>query len=302
MTVREATQLDFEAVYKLLARLNNTSLSKTDWKKITEVNFNAAHNHYGYVLEVDNKLLGFIGTIFSERLVNGEVKKFCNTHSWIVDPSVKMGGMALLLKVLRLKDHVITNFTASEGPFKIFKSLKFNEVAYKNYKILPVQGAKGLVKFEIEKVTDKNAVKLLSPQDLKLYNDHRDFKNAQFLYLKADNLDCFIISKKRSYVPNVFNKVSVLKKSIQNRLTLAEIHYISNPDVFFKSYSNTSNALKICRKLGWSIGILIADRFIPEDSTVKKKYYPRKRPYVYRHAENDELIDTLYSEFFILNF
>ncbi|WP_179004954.1 hypothetical protein [Winogradskyella forsetii] len=302
MTVREATQLDFEAIYKLLASLNSTTLSKSDWKKITEVNFNTTNNHYGYVLEINDSLLGFIGTIFSERIVNGETLRFCNFHSWIVDPAAKTGGMALLLKVLKLKDHVITNFTASEGPYKIFQGLKFKEVAYKNYKLFPLQNTEVLSKFKVLQINDNNSEKLLSHNEIKLYNDHKNFKNTQFLYLKHGDLGSFVISKKRSYIPKVFNKAPILKKGLKTRLSLAEIHYISRPELFFLGFSKTGIALKICRKLGWSLGVIVADRYIPEINTLKKKYYPSKRPYVYRHAVNDHIIDTLYSEFFILNF
>ncbi|NRD20811.1 hypothetical protein HNV08_12210 [Winogradskyella eckloniae] len=302
MTVREATQLDFEGIYGLLARLNSTSFSKSDWQKIVSVNFNAEHTHYGYVLEVENKILGFIGTIFTERIINGEMHRFCNFHSWIVDPSVKTGGMALLLKVLKLKDHVVTNFTASEVPYKIFKSLKFREIEYKNYKLLPLQSHKSRSKIKIYNINDQNAGQLLGQEELKLYNDHKIFENTQFLYLKQDDLYSFVICKKRSYVPNVFNKISILKSALKDILALSEIHYISHPEVFFNGFSNTGNAVNICRKLGWSMGVLVADRYIPKNCVVKKKYYPSKRPYVYRYADNDELIDTLYSEFFILNF
>ena len=302
MKVREATPLDFDNIHKLLSRLNNTTLSKTDWKKITQVNFDVTNNHYGYVLEVDTQLLGFIGTVFSQRSIKGEELKFCNFHSWIVDPVAKMGGMALLLKVLKQKEYIITNFTASEAPYKIFKSLKFNEVKYKNYKLFPLQSLKSSAKVKIQKIKDVNAANLLDTNELKLYDDHKNFENTQFLYIKAENDSTFVVCKKRLYIPGIFNRVSFLKKILKNKLVLSEIHYISNPELFFNAFSQTSTAIKICRKLGGTMGLLVADRYMPEFTSLKKKYYPSKRPYMYRNTESDSLIDTLYSEFFILNF
>lgn len=299
--VREATQLDFEGVYKLLKRLNDTSLSKSDWEKITMVDFKADDNHYGYVIEHDGELLGFLGTIFSKRQLNGQEMNFCNFHSWIVDPTAKTGGMALLLKVLKLKGYILTNFTASKGPYKIFKSLKFKEIAYKNYKLLPLQSAKSVVKSDIQKVTIENAEKLLDQNQLQLYNDHIHFENAQFLTITNNDSRSFVISKRRTYVPKGFNKIPVLQGVLKRNLFLGEIHYISNPEVYFNAFSSTSNAIKICRILG-VLGIIVADRYLPETVTLKKKLYPNNRPYFYKHADEDQLIDTLYSEFFVLNF
>jgi hypothetical protein len=301
MKIREATHLDFDAIYKLLKRLNDSSLSKSDWEKITRVDFNTLHKHYGYVLEDDTELLGFLGTVFSERSLNGKHVKFCNIHSWIVDPKARTGGMTLLLKVLKLKDYVITNFTASDGPYKIFKSLKFKEIEYKNYKLFPIQSIGKASKVHVHRINDKNAEVLLDEYEFALYADHKRFNNVQFLYLDIGGATSFVITKRKFYVPRVFHKIPLLKKFFENNICLAEIQYLRNPKVFFLSFLQTKTAVKICSKLG-SIGIIVANRYLPVSSLLKKKHYPSKRPYMYRHAEDDDLIDTLYSELFILNF
>jgi len=301
LKVREATAVDFDDIYKLLKRLNDTSLSRSDWQRITKVDFDTKENHYGYVLESDTELLGFLGTIFSQRQVGGQELNFCNIHSWIVDPKAKTGGMALLLKVLRLKTHIITNFTASEGPYKIFKSLKFKEVEYKNYKLLPLQSNKAMAKVTVQNVTDDNAEKLLDQQEQKLYKAHRHFDNVQFLCVSNQESRSFVITKRKVYVPGAINKIPILKSYLRRKMFLAEIHYISNPDVFIAGFSNTRTAIHICKALG-SLGIIMANRYLPVAHTLTKKLYPSKRPYFYRHADNDHLIDTLYSELFVLNF
>ena len=301
MKVREATLLDFDDIYKLLKRLNDTSFSKRDWQKITTVDFNTRLKHYGYVLEDNAQILGFIGTIFSSRKHQGKTLNYCNIHSWIVDPKAKTAGMILLLKVLKLKNHVITNFTASEGPYKIFKSLKFNQVNYKNYKLLPFQSFKSKSKICLNKINDKNAQLLLDIDELILYKNHKQFENVQFLHLKMQDKSAFVITKRKCYTPGLLNKVTLFKKLLSNKLALAEIHYISNSDLFLLGFSNTRTALKICRYLG-TAGVIIANRYLPKSIRLRKKLYPSKRPYVYRHAEDDDIVDTLYSELFVLNF
>ncbi len=301
MKVREAKKSDFDKVHILLKRLNDSTFSKCDWAKITRIDFNAKNKYYGYVLEDGMEILGFIGTIFSKRSFNGDVINYCNIHSWIIDPKVKLGGLTLLLKVLKLEDHVITNFTASEEPYKIFKSLKFKEVDFKNYKLLPLQTLKMLLNIKIQSINDKNAEKLLQLDQLLLYNDHKRFENVQFLYLNNGGEASFIITKREAYNPKVLLRIPFLRKFLTDKLFLAEIHYISNPKVFFQVFSTTRVALKICRRLG-AVGLLVSDRYLSKNYSLKKHYYPRKRPYLFKYAEKDYLVDTLYSELFILNF
>ena len=245
LKVREAIQSDFDGVFKLLKRLNDTSLSKNDWKKITLIDFNSEASHYGYVLEGDGELLGFLGTIFYKRQFNAKEVNFCNIHSWIVDPKAKTGGMALLLRVLKLKDHVITNFTASEGPYKIFQSLKFKEVSFKNFKLFPLQSATSHSKFTVRKITNTNAEKLLDQNELQLYKDHRGFENVQFLTVSNNETTSFVISKKKPYNPRILQRIPFAKNLLKNKLFLGQIHYISYPEVLFTGFSNTLTAIKI---------------------------------------------------------
>lgn len=302
MKVREALPSDFEDIYRLLKRLNSTSLSKFDWQKLTQVEFSAAYSHYGYVLEDENCIVGFLGTIFSQREIAGDNVNFCNIHSWIVAPEAKGGGINLLMKSLRLKDHVITNFTASEVPYKVFQSLKFKEIEYRNYKLLPFQSLNFSSRVSVCKITSQNAKSVLKEDNLKLFNDHKHFNNVQFLELRSGNETAFVISKKKTYTPAPLLKFGILKKFVKNKLFLGELHYISNSGLFFKCFSSTRSALQICKELG-VIGILSADTFIPKDVSIKKSYYPRKRPFMYRHSSiTGEMVDTLYSEFFVLNF
>jgi hypothetical protein len=301
--VREAREEDFDSIYSLLKELNSTTLCKNDWKKITQSYFPAPKETYGYVLvEEDETVVGFLGTIFSEREIQGKSYNFCNIHSWIVSPKAKSGGINLLMKVLRLKNHVITNFTASAVPYQIFKSLKFKEVFYTNYKLLPLQ------KFSfrnssvsIDSITATNADQLLSSSDLKIYKAHAAFKNVDVLRVGSSTDYAMVISKKKPYLPGPLARIPFLKEKLVKRLFLAQIHYLTNSSLFFSTFAQTGSALSICAKLGVA-GLIVSDNFLPIGAKAHKTLYPSKRPFLYKHDEiSEQLIDTLFSELFILN-
>lgn len=302
-TVREALAGDFDSVYELLKRLNNTSLGKADWARITKLHFNSAQAHYGYVLVDENGgVQGFLGTIFSERYLGGKEIKFCNIHSWIVDPEAKNGGISLLMKALRLKDYVITNFTASEAPYLIFTSLKFKEVEYKNFMIFPFQSSKNVKKIIIKIITEQNAAEILDQQDLQLFQDHKNFDNVQFIWFQKGNESSLLISKRKEYMPAPLKKLGFLKLLIRKQLFLGQLHYVRNAPFFFEIFANTFQGLRICKMLG-VVGLLSSDQFIPSQVKINKKKYSSKRPYMFKHSTIEARdIDTLYSEFFVLNF
>jgi hypothetical protein len=299
LRVRKATYSDFDAVYTLLRRLNDTTFSKEDWQQICRLDFQSSLSHFGYVLENDQRIVGFMGTIFSERIIKGKAVKFCNFHSWIVDPRAKSHGMALLLEVMKLKDHVITNFTASAGPYKIFKALRFNEIEYTNYKLLPFQIGP-LVHKTVRSINNSNAGKLLNEEELAIFRHHRKFTNVQFLWVGDQQGHSFIVAKKKHYIPVVVSKIPVLSNFLSRSLKLAQLHYLSDPEHFFTCYASLQGAARICLKLG-SIGVITEDRFLPAKQQLRKKRYPAKRPYFYKNANDDGMIDTLYSELFVLN-
>jgi hypothetical protein len=300
MRIREATNTDFNGIYRLLVRLNSTSLSKTDWEKITKVNFINSKMPFGYLIEDNSEILGFIGTIYSERYFDGKMYKFCNLHSWIVDTKARARGIDLLLTVLKKKDHIITNFTASEIPYTIFKSLKFKEIHFDVYKLFPLQSNINRRSVKIHCINDNNATALLEPDDYKLYQDHKQFKNTFFLFIKTVNASSFLIYKQKTYIPNILSNLKIVSWLFKTKMFLADVHYIRNEILFFEIFANSKNAIQICKAFG-SLGILVSNRYLTSTLDLKIKLYPSKRPFLYRHTEDERLINTLYSELFILD-
>jgi hypothetical protein len=300
MEVRQVTQNDFDSVHSLLKRLNDTSLNKSSWAKLLTVDFGAKEMPYGFVLENEGKILGFIGTIYSVRRFNTKEYNFCNIHSWIVDPSAKSKGMNLLLKVLSQKEQIITNFTASEGPYKIFKALKFKELDFENRKLFPFQKFGGKSDIKIGLIDRQNSKELLNKDELQIYQSHCEFDNVQFLLIRLESKRSFLVTKKKPYIPNLINRIPYINKIMANRLQLAEIFYASNSRLFSRAVLNSKTCISICKKLG-CVGLIAKDLILDSNLDIRSKVYPQKRPYLYRHSNDEELIDALYSELFVLN-
>lgn len=65
----------FEEIHQLLLDFNNSDITKDDWRNLFSHSWKGDDDQYGYVLVDGGKIVGFLGTIFSEREVDGTDRK-----------------------------------------------------------------------------------------------------------------------------------------------------------------------------------------------------------------------------------
>jgi len=288
--VEKARSNHFEEVYELLKELGGENIAKSDWKNIFIDHFNSGEKYYGYILTDNGRIKGFLGLVFSHRLINKRKIKFCNIGNWIVDPKYRNKSNNLLFPVLRLENVVLTNFTASPIVSAIFKTLKFEELDDKFYIIPPIPSL-SILEYRsdfIQILNDVLAKKYLSKDDIKLFSDHsnKDF-NIYHIIMRSSIGYCYIIAK----------------KAYRNKLPFLHIYYINDIKLFLKYI----NIFRIMVPYKFKvISVIIDQRFLNGqiiDYTISYKLQsPRfcraklKKPII-----DLQLIDHLYSEFVLLN-
>ena len=78
--VRKAVLQDFQKAYPLFVKFNNPRLSKNDWQQLFVDHWRSNEGYFGYVLEDKERIVGFLGLMFSRRVINVKEEKFCNRH------------------------------------------------------------------------------------------------------------------------------------------------------------------------------------------------------------------------------
>ena len=58
--------------------------SEQDWRILFDYQWDTEEGHCGYALLDKGKVVGMLGMVFSERTIDGAVRKFCNLHTWWV--------------------------------------------------------------------------------------------------------------------------------------------------------------------------------------------------------------------------
>jgi hypothetical protein len=289
--VKPATREMMPEIYELLRDFNNPRMSQKDWQNlIFDCGWKADNEHGGFVLvdpKANNKIVGFIGTIFATRFIHGRNRQFCNLSSWIVKDSYRFGAIQLVQKALRLKTHTLTCLTLMGATLKIFKRFKFDVLEDSWYILTPVSSPETTVALpwfwctsEKERIGER-----VEGQDEIIFRDHRDSK-CKHLLLFNDNEYCYIIS-------------SIWR--IRN-IRCSLIHYVSHPEVFFAHQAKAKLGLL---KNNHTLFTLIDSRMVGNThlrfAVERKLSFPR----LYRPAEDDlrpEMVDMLYSELMWLMF
>jgi len=282
-TIRKAVSADFEQVYPLLHGFGDSPIAKDDWKKIFVTPWKTTEDFCGYVLLRDDEVKGYLGLVFSERLLNNRAEKFCNMTSWIVAPDSRSQSLKMLLEVLKLKDYTLTNFTASPTVATILSKLGFTEFAVHQRVLLPLPRLP-LTRRALRCEFDASAIKSkLSDENLRIFNDHAQL-DCRHLLLQSDRGDCYV----------------VLKNIVRKRLTWAKVHYLSNRQIFHECMENL--IARICFRLR-VCGVMVDERYVEGYRFRTSVSYPhQRRAYFKSNSVTDQnLIDTLYSEVVILH-
>ena len=240
--------------------------------------------YFGYVMVDDDRVVGFLGLIFSRRSIKNKVHKFCNMTSWIVEKEYRGKSLFLLLPVLRLKSYTLTDFTPSREVYAILKKAGFQEFETHYRLVFPFPNISKLWS-SCELIFDRDIIEReLNQKDYQIYKDHQ-FPHCYHLMIKSKYGECYLIMGR------------MVRKKFP--FFIAQIYYISNLDVFRKCIGIVG--FKICFRIK-TFALYIDERFLGEKRILFSKKMALKKPRMYRSdILSGEDMDSLYSESVILN-
>jgi len=280
--IKKAKAEDFENIYPLLQQLDNSRLTKHDWRQLFISHWSDKENYFGHVMMDKDKAVGFLGLLFSERVINDRVEKICNLTSWIVKEQYKSQSVLLLFPVLRMEDYTTTVFTPSQVTYSVLKTLGYKNIS-SNRRIIPPLPVSSRSNKDYSVEFENEAIRnCLSGKVLKIYHDHLRFKCIH-LVIRMQGASCYIILKKRRI----------------RGLPFAYVHFLSDLSIF-SAYIHKASS-KICAHLK-ILGLVIDERYL-RGQRLKNSFTIRSSaPLLYRsNSLKKEDIDTLYSELFILD-
>ncbi|MBU1216403.1 hypothetical protein KJ870_00510 [bacterium] len=264
-----------EAVCEFLSRYFTTG-NPTRWKKLFDLPWIGTYP-CGYVMLNEAKdIVGFIGTIFADRIIENKTITTCSLSSWAMDETTRGKGLNLIRKFIKQENILFLDLTANEPSRKIFNAFKFQTLDNFEY-VFPA-----FLKFnqEIKIFLEQNInINKLSRDEQLILKDHKNtcVKFAQVIYFTESILIAYIEVKRK-------------------KLSFIEILYISPKTDFINK-----NIVKIIRFIAYKenvLGTIISSRFV--NIIPKSIYLKRKIKHLIFRDNNPShiqpTIDTLYTE------
>jgi hypothetical protein len=270
----------FEDIYPLLQGFPTKQMSKEDWRRMLFAYRWADTPQRGYALYADGKAVGFLGTIFSSRLLAGRMERVCSLSSWIVLPEHRGSSLMLVTPVLRLKDCTILNPTPSPIAYDIFHKLGFKPLESERLVLPPLPGLTEMVRSAAGSFHTRAADlrQRLTGDERALYEDLSSCIVARHVLLGHGPRHCYVVA------------TPVHRRG----LPFAEIQYVGDFDFFWRHRILAHAAL--LRSTG-AAGLWIDRRFAGGFRIPVSLRFPSRRLFRPTRKEiTPRMIDGLYSE------
>lgn len=203
----------FDNLYESFLFDDDPLSSREDWRNIFDYRWQTDHDHCGYALLDDGKVVGMLGMVFSERQIADTRHKFCNLHTWWVREDHRGRSLALLRPILKLQDYTLTHFTPCDIVRAVTRRLGFTDLSSQLRILLPVgrrQTNQCDLLFEADDVASQ-----LNADERRIFDDHQPYRLGH-LVIESGGARCYVLY---SHV-------------VRHRLPYCHIHYIGNLDLF----------------------------------------------------------------------
>ncbi|MGL6234692.1 MAG: hypothetical protein ACRC20_05055 [Segniliparus sp.] len=198
-TVRKAVAADAVHVHQLLlgSALCSANLPLHVRERLFRPVWGGGEDHFGYLVEDGDEVVGFLGTMFTAREAAGATHVFCELHSWHVREGLRDEGVRLFELALSAEHATFLHRAPSPEVYEISKRLGFQDVETDVLVISPDPvppscGGKNLITSDKSTIID-----LLGYADQRILKDHEDLDCEHFLIRRPDDSEqLYVILKK----------------------------------------------------------------------------------------------------------
>jgi len=283
--VRPITPADTAEICDLLE--HGFGIAADDWRPLYTTNWLADNPTRGFVLTDGGRIVGHVGTIYSQREINGKTGIVCNFSSYYVAPAYRRRGLALTLVAAAVRDESVTytSHTPALPTQRHLKSLGF-AILDQCVLLLPLGlNAETLWRSRVDiDVNDRTVRASLGQAERRIYDDHASYDCLQMTARDAGGT-AYLLVKRR------------LRRGARNpvRRRVSQILYCSAPDVLARNLERIKLAIMWQQK---TFGIAMNERLFPKaPRAIREEAIAQYRSPGFTPNE----LDLLYSEFVLLD-
>ena len=247
------------------------------WARAMLVPWKVDAPNYGFMLRDGQHVVGAHLAFYSERVIAGQVARFCNLGAWCVLPDFRFHSVRLLKALLGQDGYHFTDLSPSGNVVPLNARLGFRSLDTSTA-LVPNLPWPSLIR-RMRIITDPDAIEgALAGTDLELYRDHAQAAAVRHLVVICGSDHCYVMFRK------------VRRKNLP---LFAAILYVGNPDLFRRAVLPLTRHLLIQHR----VLATLAELRIVGSRPGLSRMLPSPRPKMYRSASLDpRQIDDLYSE------
>ena len=282
LTVRTARANDIPAICTLMHEHMNRAINPIQWARLFQYSWLEDKPDFGYVVVDKERVVGFVGTIYSQRWIDNRWETFCNLSSWYLLRDYRGQGLGKrLLDCFLAKAHLYhySILTVSKKRVEKLNGLGFTHLDNTRY-VFPGLSAEPSSEFAV--LTDpQSIVSYLSTHQHKLLQDHKTYECRHLLIHNTEE-SCYLI----------------VKDFLHKDRYCTEILYASDYDFIGRHPQQIQQSVVVDERSSVSLD----SRFLgtPPPGVVIEPL-PTPRYYISQHRESRDF-DALYSEVVLLDY
>jgi acetoacetyl-CoA synthetase len=292
ISVRPTTPADTAEICDLLEHgFVGSGIAADGWRPLCTTNWGADNPTRGFVLTDGGRIVGYLGTLYSQREINGKTGIVCNYSSYYVAPAYRGRGLAQTLVAASARDERITYISHTPAPptRRALESLGF-AILDRGVLLLPLGlNAETLWQSRVDiDVNDRTVRASLGQAERRIYDDHASYHCLHMTARDAGGT-AYLVVKRRLV------KRRVRRLAWTAKVPFSQIMYCSAPDVLARNLERIKLAIMWQQK---TFGIAMNERFLPKaPRAIRQEAIAQYRSPVFTPNE----LDLLYSEFVLLD-
>jgi acetoacetyl-CoA synthetase len=281
--VRPTTPADTAEICDLLE--HGFGIAADDWRPLCTTNWLADNPTRGFVVTDGDKIVGHVGTIYSQREINGKTGIVCNFSSYCLAPAYRGRGLGATLVAAAVRDERITYTSLTPAPVtqRVLEAMGFAILERHVLLFPPGLNAETLRHSRVDiDVNDRTVRASLGQAERRIYDDHTPYDCLHMTARDAGGTAYLVVKRRRRRVGST-------------RIPYSQILYCSAPDVLVRNLERIKLAIMWQQK---TFGIAMNERLFPKaPRAIRRKEIAQYRSAVFTPNE----LDLLYSEFVLLD-
>ena len=169
--IRPATLDDADGICHFMHAHMNSEIAADTWRRLFTYRWHPSPPDLGFIVVDDGEIGGYMGTIYHQRRIEGELQTFCNLSSWFIAKPFRGQGLgreslAQALEQRHRYHHSV--LSAARNTARIFTTLQYPLLETHRYVLKPEVGGEWL---EVLENPDEFRAQL-GDVDTRILDDH----------------------------------------------------------------------------------------------------------------------------------